>query len=119
MRVLLVDDDKSTLTLLGLHLARAGHVVSGAMDTRAAALRLAEEDYDWLIVDGQLGADDGLAFAHSARRLRPRMRVAMISGYYEPADVAGTEVERLFPKPVDLPALLEHLRSPKPPPPPS
>lgn len=118
MKVLLVDDDKSTLTLLGLHLARAGHEVSGALDTRAAALRLAEQDYDWLIVDGQLGPDDGLAFAHSARRLRPGLRVAMISGYYEPADVAGTEVERLFPKPVDVPALLSFLReadaSPRP-----
>lgn len=114
MKVLLLDDDKSTLTLLGLHLARAGHEVRGALDPREAAMRLAAEPFDWLVVDGQLGAEDGRAFAASARRLRPGMRVAMISGYYEPADVAGTGVERLFPKPVDTDALLAHLRSERP-----
>lgn len=119
MRVLLVEDDKSTLTLLGLYLARAGHDVSGALDTRSAALKLAGQPFDWLIVDGQLGDEDGLAFAASARRLRPELRVAMVSGYYDPADIEGTPVERLFPKPVDTEALLALLRSPKPPPPPS
>lgn len=114
MKVLLVEDDKSTLTLLGLYLARAGYEVSGALDTRAATRKLEAEPFDWLIVDGQLGLDDGLAFAVSARRTHPGMRVAMVSGYYDPADIAGTGVERLFPKPVDTEALLGHLRSPPP-----
>lgn len=114
MKVLLVEDDKSTLTLLGLFLARAGYEVSGALDTGAAALKLASEPYDWLIVDGQLGTEDGLEFAEAARRLQPELRVAMVSGYYDRSDIVGTAVERLFPKPVDTDALLGLLRSPRP-----
>lgn len=114
MRVLLVDDDKSTLTLLGLHLARAGHEVYGALDADAAEARLEERDYDWLVVDGQIGSDDGFSLAARAKALHPSLRVAMVSGFYEPGDVGESPVERLFPKPVDTDALLAHLHSAPP-----
>lgn len=71
MKVLLVDDDKSTLTLMGLFLARAGHGVSGALDAAGAAVRLATQEYDWLVVDGQLGADDGFRLAEQAKPCAP------------------------------------------------
>lgn len=109
MRVLLLEDDKSTLRLLELHLSRAGHEVSGTPDPGIAAMRLAIEDFDWLVVDGQLGRVDGREFAAAARRLRPSLRVAMVSGYYDAADISGGPIERLFPKPVDTDALSSFL----------
>jgi DNA-binding NtrC family response regulator len=113
VKVLLVDDDKSTLTLLGLHLARAGLEVSGALDAAGACARLEGESFDWLVVDGQIGADDGFRLAEEAKRRRPELRVAMISGYYDRNDARGA-IEKLFPKPVDTDALLAHLRSERP-----
>lgn len=113
MKVLLVDDEKSMLTLLGLHLSRAGLEVYGALDAATAAARLAQEPFDWLVVDGQLGPDDGFLLAEQAKALQPDLRVAMISGYYERADAVGA-VEKLFPKPVDTEELLAHLRSERP-----
>jgi DNA-binding NtrC family response regulator len=111
VKILVVDDDRGTLTLLGLYLARAGHDVSGSGDVLDAAARLADERFDWLVVDGQLGADDGRRLAADAKLRQPGLRAVMISGFYEKADVAGGAVERLFPKPVDTDALLAHLRT--------
>ncbi|UPT75276.1 MAG: response regulator [Elusimicrobiota bacterium] len=110
MTVLLVDDDKSSLTLLRLHLVRDGCDVSATLDPREGLRLLQERSYDCLVVDGQMGPIDGFALAGLAKELHPDIRVAMVSGVYERDDIAGSAVDRLFQKPVDPDALARYVR---------
>lgn len=112
MKVLLVDDDKSTLTMLRLHLCRADCQITSTVDADEALALLKEADFDWLVVDGQIGSRNGFDLAAKAKELRPGLRIVMISGIYEPADIAAHPIGRLFPKPVDTDALVSYLRAP-------
>jgi response regulator RpfG family c-di-GMP phosphodiesterase len=60
-RVLIVDPDREDTILLELRLAEAGHQVKVARD-RAEALRVvAEQRFDLIILEVELGAEDGFA----------------------------------------------------------
>ena len=111
MKVLIVDDDASTLTMLRLHLSRADCDVAGTTDPEEALKLLKKTAFDWLVVDGQIEPLDGFELASRAKKLRPGLRIAMISGVYEAADIAGHPIGRLFPKPIDTAALTSYLRT--------
>jgi CheY-like chemotaxis protein len=54
MKVLLVEDHKSTLLLLQMLLRQAGCDVVSAADAQSGLKALKRQRFDWLIVDGQL-----------------------------------------------------------------
>jgi DNA-binding response OmpR family regulator len=110
MKVLIVDDDASTLTMLKLHLSRAGFAVETALDAVAAERALRRERFDWLVADGQIEPVDGFELADRAKAIQPDLGIVMVSGLYERSDVAGHPIERLFPKPIDTDALAGYLR---------
>jgi DNA-binding response OmpR family regulator len=110
MTVLLVDDDKSSLTLLRLHLIRDGCDVSATLDPQEGLSLLQSRSYDCLVVDGQMAPIDGFELACLAKELHPGIRVAMISGVYENGDIAGSAIDRLFQKPVDPDALTRYVQ---------
>lgn len=110
MKVLVVDDDRSTLVLLRLLLAQAGCRVECADGLAQAREALEREAFDWLIVDGQMSPGDGFEVAALAARVRPGIRTVMISGIYEPSDIEGHAIRALFRKPVDAERLVAHLR---------
>lgn len=111
MKILLVDDDDSTLTMLRMELARGKCQVTAASDAESALKALAEVRYDWLIVDGQIPPFSGFQLAEKAKEIQPNLKIAMISGVYESADIVGTPIGRLFQKPVDTDALTAYLQA--------
>lgn len=110
MRVLLVDDDPSTLTLLRLQLVRGDLDVSTAPDSTAALKALERAPFDWLLVDGQIAPLDGFQLSAKAKGLQPGLKIVMISGVYARPDIAGHPIQKFFQKPVDTGALAEYLR---------
>jgi DNA-binding response OmpR family regulator len=112
MRVLVVDDDPATLTMLRLELTREDCQVTTTADPAAAVQALEKTGFDWLVVDGQMEPINGFELAAKAKALQPKIKIVMISGVYELADVSGHPIGKLFQKPVDPDALVSYLRRP-------
>lgn len=113
LRVLLVDDDPSWRAMLALSLRRAGLGVDTACCLLDALERVARERYDCLLSDAAMLGGDGFELAREAVRLRPGLRVAMVSATASERDVEGQPIERLFPKPVEVEELLGWIRAPR------
>ena len=112
MKILVVDDDKNTLLLLQLLLTRADCLVTIAHDAEEGFAALKKTRFDWLIVDGQMMPVDGFAVAVKAKEIQPNIKTIMISGIYEPADIEGRPIGKIFSKPVNTDALVSYLRQP-------
>jgi two-component system, OmpR family, response regulator len=109
MDILIVDDDKNALRMLELHLSRAGFKTTSCLDSAEAEKLLKKRSFDWLVVDGQLSPFSGFELSDRARKLAPAMRIVMVSGVYDKADIAGHPIEKIFIKPIDTEALARHL----------
>jgi two-component system cell cycle sensor histidine kinase/response regulator CckA len=81
-RLLLVDDDEGTRTLLTKMLERE-YDVDTAVDATGAldALRRAAASYDLMISDLNLPGMDGIALIREVKRLRPELPIIIITGY--------------------------------------
>lgn len=111
-RVLVVDDDLLLRRLLQGRLVAAGYAVTAVGTARAAREHLAREAVDAVVLDRQLGGDDGLEVCRWLRERGDRVPVLLLTGSLgetarEIALAAGAD--DYLPKPVDLPELLEHL----------
>lgn len=108
-RILLVDDDVSGRAMLRLSLRQAGHEVLTAADGPEALALLKEAPCDVLITDARMKPMDGFALSLAARKLRPKLRIAMISALCSESDINGYPIEKFFPKPVALEPVLSWL----------
>jgi two-component system cell cycle sensor histidine kinase/response regulator CckA len=85
--VLLVDDERSVATVIGMILERAGYRVltaSNAEDARAATKKH-EGAIELLLCDVKLGNESGLQVAADTRAIHPELKVLYLSGF--PLDV--------------------------------
>jgi DNA-binding NtrC family response regulator len=114
MKVLIVDDDESTLTMLRLELARADCQVTGTLDPAVALKTLKEMTFDWLVVDGQMSPIDGFELAARAKEMQPGIKTVMISGVYDMPDILGQPIRKLFQKPIDVEALAAYIHEKDP-----
>jgi len=110
-RILLVDDDDSGRAMLGLSLRQAGFLIKTAANGKEALELLADHDYGCLVTDAKMSAMSGFELAVQAARLRPKIKIAMISAIYSEKDIAGYPIEKFFPKPVALESLAAWLRA--------
>ena len=80
--LLVVDDDPGVQDLIHDVLSGAGYMVETAFDSREAMERIAEKNYDGLVLDLVLPAEDGLALYDRILELNPylRDRIVFISG---------------------------------------
>ena len=81
LSVLIVEDDPQLGAALQRDLSRHGAVAWLVPDRDRAEQALVESDVDILLVDLQLGAEDGMALLAQARRLSRRTRTILMSGY--------------------------------------
>ena len=115
MKVLLAEDDIGMRAMLEELLSGGGFEVR-AVETSAQALNLLRsEPFDWLVTDGFLGKESGLELAKAADKLRPGIRIVLISGWYGEKDIAGLPIEKHFIKPLNNARLLAYLRGDSPP----
>jgi len=81
LSVLIVEDDPQLGAALQRDLSRHGVVAWLVPDRERAEQALFESDVDILLVDLQLGAEDGMTLLTQARRLSRRTRTILMSGY--------------------------------------
>jgi two-component system, OmpR family, response regulator MprA len=112
-RVLVVEDDRETRESLRFALSLAGYEVVTAGDGEAA-LRLAGESFDTIVLDVSLPFVDGLSVCRFLRGERNRTPVLMVSARVEVSDrVAGLDAgaDDYLVKPYAVPELLARVRA--------
>jgi PAS domain S-box-containing protein len=105
-RVLLVEDDANNREALTLALALKGYQVDAAASGEEALARFAEGDaFDAAVCDVELPAMGGWAVAARILRLRPGLRVIMLTGGSADTGLAANRnlaVAGVLTKPIDL-----------------
>lgn len=93
--ILVVDDDRYTRTLLEHLLAKSARVCLAADGAEARQL-FAQEDFNLVLMDQCLPADNGIELAREFRAQRPRLVVILITGYADVRDAVAAVREGLF-----------------------
>jgi CheY-like chemotaxis protein len=94
--VLVVDDDQDMCWVLEGALAGLGCAVTAVGSARSAIASVAARAFAVAFVDARLPDMDGLRLIKELRKLRPSMRIVMISGYYLEDDMRILEALRAF-----------------------
>jgi len=81
LSVLIVEDDPQLGLALQRDLSRHGVAARLVADRLQAEQALGESDIDVMLVDLQLGAEDGMTLLAQAKRLSRRTRTILMSGY--------------------------------------
>jgi len=115
MRILAVDDDPTSRTILAAALTKLGHSVEVAADAEEALRIAAAEDFSLLVTDWMMPDVDGLELAERLRALRPAsyVYVLMLTGVEGRANwlkAMDAGVDDLLPKPVDQAVLGARIR---------
>lgn len=114
-KVLFVDDEQNIRIMLGMVLKRNGFEVTSVGTVPEALKLIAEQDFDVLIADLNVGSPgDGFTVVSAMRRTRPRTATFILTGY--PAFDTALEAIRLqvddyVTKPTDPESLIEKIRS--------
>jgi DNA-binding response OmpR family regulator len=114
-RVLVVEDDPTTLKALTRVLTMNGYEVLGALDLAKATAQLVWQP-DFVLLDLMLPDGSGADLLARIRRRDEATMVAILSAAPEEllASIAHLKPDAIFRKPVDLSALLVWLKNPTP-----
>ncbi|MEQ1710229.1 MAG: response regulator [Hyphomicrobium sp.] len=84
-RILLADDDAATRDLVRRALEGDGHTVTVTEDGAEAleSLQANAAHFDLVVTDVEMPAIDGILLAEEALKLRPGLRIVLMSGYAE------------------------------------
>ena len=94
MRVLVVDDHRSTREALALGFNRLGHAADVAVGAADAMAKLQQQTYAWLVCDVRMPGASGIEVAAAAKQCQPHLVLILMTAY----DVSEDErciVERL------------------------
>jgi CheY-like chemotaxis protein len=104
--VLLIDDDQEVLVTLTRSLQAIGHRVHsfGSTSDARAVLLNRQIEIHWVLCDFTMPDADGVEFLEEARRLRPDVRLGLMSGDLSNAQPKLWRVPGVvtFPKPVEI-----------------
>ena len=109
--VLVVDDDQSARAVIAAALrANAQYEVETAADGPAALAMVQARDFDLVLTDLKMPAMDGLTFVEELRRIRPGMRVVILTAASTESAAIGAAnlgVSGYLLKPYEWPRILE------------
>ena len=117
--ILVVDDDEDMRWILKAALADLGCAAVTVGTAQNAISSVTDHEFPVALVDAKLPDMDGLRLVSELRRLRPAMRIVMISGYYLEDDARIREALRTFDidgflaKPFQIAAILAAVTSNK------
>jgi DNA-binding response OmpR family regulator len=111
-RILVVDDDATVRSLMRSILERAGYEVTTAHDGRAAIARLAESDFDLVLLDVVMPHLDGVSVVHELEKSnRPVLAHTYLLSGTDPNRYGDLPVAGVIGKPFDIRALLAEAKS--------
>ncbi len=96
-RILVVDDDRTTLRMLRLQLEAAGYEVETARDGAAALAKLARARFDLVLLDVWMPGMDGLEVLSRLRGAPSRPRVVVMTADDAPRDAAAGRARARLP----------------------
>src|SRR5687768_1715837 len=105
--IFVLDDDQDQAELLAEALSGETCRVRAFSDPIRALAALNADGTDLLIADLSMPWIDGAEVVASARVKRPQLKVILISGYEQAAEIAKRHGLTFFAKPLDLPRLRE------------
>ena len=114
MKLLIVEDEPSLREIMVRTLVRERYIVEEAADFSQALAKMAEYDYDCILLDIMLPGGSGLRLLEELRRLRRRAGVIVISARDSLDDkIAGLELgaDDYLAKPFHLAELSARIRS--------
>ena len=113
-RLLIVDDDRAILTLVGTIALKEGFDVATAVNGEDALRQLAAHPTDLVLLDLQMPGVTGLDVLRAISEVRHGCRVVLMSGYAtidSAVEAVKLGAEDYFTKPFDLPRLRRLLSS--------
>jgi DNA-binding NtrC family response regulator len=90
-RILVVDDDADIVDLVEAMLSPE-HQVIGVTDSTEALETLRQMAIDLLVTDIRMPRENGFILIQQAKRLRPDLRVIIISAYYDESDEVARQI---------------------------
>ncbi len=110
VRILVVDDDVSTLKVLQSILGAEGFAVEVSKTPGHALALVGEAPFDILLTDLVMADMDGLELVEAARRVQPELRCCVMSGHSRGGDIPAHV--RWIDKPLDVDLVLDVLGLP-------
>jgi CheY-like chemotaxis protein len=110
INILVVDDDQSTLHVLGSLLRMEGHAVEMCPGPAQALEQLRLKSFDVLLTDHMMPGMTGLELTRCARKLHPEIHCIVLTGRARPAGAAHDPLIWLS-KPFDMDVLLAAMSS--------
>jgi CheY-like chemotaxis protein len=83
LRILVVDDDITTLQVIGLYLDSRGHSVVTAESGLEALEALEEHTFDLIVSDVQMAGMDGFELLKAVRKRAPEVGFILMTAYEE------------------------------------
>ncbi len=110
-RILVVDDEPSIRLLCRVNLELDGHEVLEAGTLASAREAVAGEDVDLVLLDVHLRGERSDALIAECHARRPPIPVVVVTGSADVTQDRITAADAILPKPFELDALLETVRS--------
>jgi len=79
--MLIVEDERDTCKLISDILEEEGFLLDRAHEGESAIKKIKRKKYDFMILDYKLPGISGLEVLEEANKIRPKLRVIMISAY--------------------------------------
>lgn len=92
-KILIVDDDIDLCNLISEIISNEGFDVNRAYDSKSALEKINKTDYDLVIIDNRLGAENGINLITVTKSLKPDIKSIMITAYGN--EETRREVKRL------------------------
>lgn len=106
-RILVVDDDESTLESMKQLLKADHHTVTTAVSAREAQQLFKQQVFDLVIADYLMPSASGNELATNIWREAPSQPFLLMTGYFENIVNSGIPIEAILPKPFGLIELRE------------
>lgn len=114
MRILLVDDDESIITIFSQLLESEGHTVIAVDNGREAIEKVSHAPFDLVITDLAMPAMNGEELSVELKRLHPELPVILTTGVGEGNELLGSieeMVDYMLPKPINRRRLREAIQA--------
>jgi len=96
LRILIVDDDKEFLALLGKNIESWGYRVISAFGGKEALKMIKNKEADIVILDYLMPEMDGVETLKEIRRIDKKAPVIMLTSHPDRRSIAGTEKSGIF-----------------------